>query len=275
MPSCPYGHGVCDECMAAHVHAHAIRHPEAPPRCPCGQGAPVDVRVDIGRAAHATWHRGLLVHAEATATARAPASPPRDLAVALCEHARRLACPHCGRKFVDFEGCAALRCECGHYLCALCLCGFGSGDEGAAAAHAHVLTCSLNPTDTYYVPLAECRAAWLARAQARMRQTLARLRAAHGEIFVWCVRRAVRARDPELLATRPRDVVVKVRSAEPRREPRAEPWTRRRVARTLMLAWVLLVTTLVYTLAIRVVTQPRRGLPMSAELPMPREWRGE
>ena len=56
-----------------------------------------------------------------------------------------LSCPRCRAAYIDFDGCCAVKCancQCG--FCGLCLIDCGND------AHAHVLTCHLNPDKTNY-----------------------------------------------------------------------------------------------------------------------------
>lgn len=57
-----------------------------------------------------------------------------------------LKCPHCDAVFYDFDGCAALQCECGGFFCAFCL----EPGESSLHAHAHVKSCPFNPNPNQY-----------------------------------------------------------------------------------------------------------------------------
>ena len=192
---CEADHGICAACLGTHLEHHADTDPAAPLRCPCGSGE-LDFRFDVSPEAFAQWRACL---------GRAPAERPQpSLAARLCQEARTLACPHCGRPFVDFDGCAALRCTCGRYFCAMCL---APCDGTSDAVHAHVLRCPHNPVAadrTYYVPLEHCRAVWLAAARENLRDSLRTISAIDGTVLAWAARRAVCARDPALAAPSPR-----------------------------------------------------------------------
>ncbi|KNC51917.1 serine/threonine protein kinase [Thecamonas trahens ATCC 50062] len=81
-----------------------------------------------------------------------------------------LRCPRCAAAFFDFTGCAALVCtQCNAAFCALCLA--DCGDD----AHTHVLHCSLNPSEDYYVSNDTYQDIQRARRQLALRQYLASL----------------------------------------------------------------------------------------------------
>lgn len=197
----PCGHGVCDACMGMHVH-HALGAGRTL-RCPCEQSAPLDLRADLSDAGFRAWAREMRTRVQELQQhpPHSSSSPTRlvraGVAVALCEDARARACPHCGSHFVDFDGCAALRCACGSFFCALCLRGFEDSD----ACHAHVRACPLHPSPgDYYVSMAACDRVWLARARRRVRQSLLRLARVDGPLLAWTAACAVWRRDPPLLA---------------------------------------------------------------------------
>lgn len=59
-----------------------------------------------------------------------------------------LCCPQCKTAFFEFTGCAAVTCgTCNAGFCGLCLAHCGTSSE----SHAHVRTCSKNPTESYFV----------------------------------------------------------------------------------------------------------------------------
>jgi hypothetical protein len=68
-------------------------------------------------------------------------------------------CPQCARQVVDFDACAALKCDtedggCGSYICAWCLQAQVAGRHTTARleCHNHVRSCSFNPTKNMYPP---------------------------------------------------------------------------------------------------------------------------
>jgi len=199
---CPHAHGVCDECLRTHLTRHATTHPTAPLRCPCGDGAALDPRRDLAAPAFAHWWGALTGQLGRQAADEAPTLA--SVGATLCAEAHARACPHCGRRFCDFDGCAALSCECGGWLCALCL----QPHVDAAACHAHVLVCPEHPVASassrdYYVPLDAAQRVWERRARHRLRRALCRLARADGPLVAWTAARAVARRDPALLPRGP------------------------------------------------------------------------
>jgi hypothetical protein len=186
---CARGHGLCDECAVAHVARHVAW--AVPVRCPCGGPHALDVRL-LPDAAFQAWQDGLR-------RAATPSAPPVFAGVveALCTDARGRRCPHCHRLFADYDGCAAVQCVCGGLFCALCLEGFADEVE----AHAHVRSCLHRPDGggDYFVRADDVARVWLGRARHRLRALLTRVRERDGVLLAWCVRRAVRRFDPELL----------------------------------------------------------------------------
>ena len=70
-------------------------------------------------------------------------------------------CPNlkCGNQLLDFEACAAIKCDpvdggCGTYFCAWCLQSQPEGDATTAKVecHAHVRACPFNPSKNLYPP---------------------------------------------------------------------------------------------------------------------------
>jgi len=71
---------------------------------------------------------------------QAPMQTDVDKARKHIEEMLNLMCPHCAQAYVDFNGCAALKCSgCGGAFCAWC--GLGAGDD----AHDHVAQCKAKP----------------------------------------------------------------------------------------------------------------------------------
>lgn len=213
---CPAEHAVCGECMIRHAEMHLRETPELPLRCPCGKGDPLRPHADLsGRCAalmvDGTREALLQLTRERRQCREAIARREglsllgdgpgfRRFAVELCDHARARECPHCARRFLDFDGCAAVRCTCKLYFCALCLQGFDDERE----AHQHVaLECALNPHASYWVPLEVCHRAWLDRARRRARAALRALRADGGTLLAFVAWVFVRMRDAELLPLLP------------------------------------------------------------------------
>eukprot|EP00750_Incisomonas_marina_P031427 INCI8137.1.p1 GENE.INCI8137.1~~INCI8137.1.p1 ORF type:complete len:485 (-),score=72.90 INCI8137.1:34-1335(-) len=60
-------------------------------------------------------------------------------------------CPRCQKAFIDFDGCFALKCDCGAGFCAWCL------EDCGIDAHSHVATCKAKPpnAETYHAPFPE------------------------------------------------------------------------------------------------------------------------
>jgi hypothetical protein len=199
---CPHAHGVCDECLRTHLTRHATTHPTARLRCPCGDGDALDPQKDLVAPAFAHWWSALTGQLGRQA---ADADPTlASVGATLCAEAHARACPHCGRRFFEFDGCAALACECGGWLCALCL----QPHADSAACHAHVLVCPEHPvaatsSRNYYVPIEAARRVWARRARLRLRRALRRLSCADGLLVAWTVARAVVRRDPALLPRGP------------------------------------------------------------------------
>lgn len=135
------GHAFCAVCAVQLVDG-AIVPRLAALHCPCGaRGALLDVH-------------DLPVDALLGRVALLEEQPRPTTAALYAERAARLqvdACPHCGGLFVDFNGCAAVQCECGGWFCALCLRAF----DDSAAAHAHVAQCTRN--GDVFLPLADWR----------------------------------------------------------------------------------------------------------------------
>jgi len=168
---CASRHGVCRACL----HAHVGRLPPGTlPRCPCGDGG----RLDVRRFPDSLWtifadrcfaDGPAPPRAEQDAEAGAP-STTQD-ALALLDMASQDACPCCARVYVDFDGCAALRCECGAWFCALCL----ARCESSQKAHAHVRQCveAVTGEATYFVALETWRRV---RDRRRARNVLAHMR---------------------------------------------------------------------------------------------------
>ena len=188
---CVEDHGICYDCLELHLGQHAQNDPAAPLRCPCGSGE-LDFLKDVPPESFARWR-------DAIGTRRCTVPQP-SIAARMCEEARTLACPHCGRQFVDFDGCAALRCTCGRYFCAMCLAPCGGDSD---SVHAHVVQCPHNPVGHYYVSPEHCRAVWLAMARENLCASLRTVSAIDGTALAWALRRAVYARDPELAPPRP------------------------------------------------------------------------
>ena len=92
---CVEDHGICYDCLELHLGQHAQNDPAAPLRCPCGSGE-LDFLNDVPPEAFARWR-------DAIGTRRCTVPQP-SIAARMCEEARTLACPHCGRQFVDFDG---------------------------------------------------------------------------------------------------------------------------------------------------------------------------
>ena len=182
--------------MSTHLLNHSGSKPSQTPRCPCGNGPPIDMQTSVS-------HSNLCQYANSLRLATSPRAP-RDtwtpsLVDVICDHARALACPHCQRHFVDFDGCAAILCHCGGAFCALCLTACADSHE----AHAHVLACPKNPTNTYYVPMDLCRIAWTRRARQRMRSSLAEVARRDGLAVATGLLCSVACRAPDLLAPFP------------------------------------------------------------------------
>ena len=139
------GHAFCREC-AEHVISSNARRKARRLACPCGGGFAPTVSAEImGEMLDRAWSDG--------AAARTPA-----------DHLNS-ACPHCDAVFYDFDGCLALRCDCGGFFCALCFKACASNQE----AHAHARECASNPNPgELYLSMD----AWH-RVQARRREAVA------------------------------------------------------------------------------------------------------
>lgn len=151
-------HGYCEQCAIFLVDTAIVDH-VADVRCPCPRrGALHNVR-ELPTDA-------LVARVEALESRRPPTS-----ATVLADDATRLqvdACPHCGSLFVDYNGCAAVQCECSKWFCALCLAPF----EGSDDAHCHVADCTGNgttflPFDTWRARRTRARVAHFVSATAR------------------------------------------------------------------------------------------------------------
>lgn len=194
LPSCPHGHSMCLDCMHLHIQAQAEARALDVVMCPCGHGRAIDMRTEVSTRVFRYWVESLM----GARTEHADLPPPSvgNVTTFLCAHARCVACPHCDRPFVDFDGCAALQCTCSRHFCALCLCPF----SGSRETHHHVAhECAHNSNGTYYVPLELCRRVWAARARARMRQALWEVGRTEGLWVGVAMLWSVWWRDPELL----------------------------------------------------------------------------
>lgn len=186
---CQGNHGLCEECLETHLQREGFLKPHRLPKCPCGD-SPIDLK-GLPSDALETWVRSR------SPAASARASDERWSSASMCAEARRLSCPHCGRTFVEFDGCLALRCVCEGWFCALCLRAM-DGDEGA---HDHVRKCPLNPTGSLYLPLEQCRSIWLASARRKLKRSLAHVRESDGGLLEYALSRAILRRDAEVACT--------------------------------------------------------------------------
>lgn len=189
------GHGLCDECLdrtVEHQRSHRLH-------CPCGApDAAIDPRL-LSETAFDRWRRAPRTEDDDDARARLSERPLpaglRDVAAHASDVARTCRCPHCHRRFVDFDGCLALQCTCGGFFCALCEAPCASNEE----AHTHVQTgCPHNPEGPYFWPLAAVQRVWRERARARMSDWLDGVEARDGRH----VRRRLEALvEPDLVAS--------------------------------------------------------------------------
>ena len=177
---------LCEECMGVHVRREAAVHPASLPRCPV-------VRFHGRKRClpESMFHAWLEARRAEDGGVK---DEERWSSASVCAHARDLQCPHCDRRFVDFDGCLALRCTCDRWFCALCLMPQKNGDE----AHDHVRACSLNPSNEHFLPLETCRRIWLGRARERVCKYLQHVRDSDGSILEFALSRAIANRDPEL-----------------------------------------------------------------------------
>lgn len=199
LTGCPHGHGMCDACMGAHAAQHASSCPEIPLHCPCGDGAALDLHRDLSADTLSTYVRTLGRAVRDATVVKAPVYAA-GMGVALCDDARALRCPTCGRRFIEFDGCAALQCICGQHFCALCLCKAPS----AVASHQHVMECKYNPNPdkSYYVEHRAYQRVWTARARARLQRALYALAATDGRLFACSAMRSAWRCDPTLVTWR-------------------------------------------------------------------------
>ena len=163
--------------------------------CPCGRGR-LDLQNDLDRESfdRCMNHFNQLQHQ----VRRPPVMEvvQSGLLDALSDEAQALRCPACGWRFVDFDGCAALTCECGISFCALCFQGFHTPEE----AHLHVrFLCSFNTdNDSYYVPLETCQKVWTIRGRLRAGLLCREVSRRDGRLAGWFLRFLLAWRYPAL-----------------------------------------------------------------------------
>ena len=196
---CPRQHAVCSECMVLHLR----RDTDAPPACPCGEG-PLDLQKDLPRPIFERWWRERLARnnndrSEAPIVSVLSAG---GILASLSDEAHARRCPKCGRRFLDFDGCAALSCACGTTFCALCFEGF----DDARRAHRHVaMQCplNLNHRGTFFIPFAQCEHIWSIQTRIRAHALLAQLRMRDGLLVSLLLRVLLLCRDAGLRSPRP------------------------------------------------------------------------
>ena len=129
--ACPCNeHAMCRQCMNDYISGLS-KTDLASLTCPCGDKRPFDVQ-SLPTALHSKW----IAKLTKTASATIPPCPVSHIVDNILTNS----CPHCNRKYENFDGCAAVACECGEWFCGLCGCKCSGFDD----AHAHVKICDYN-----------------------------------------------------------------------------------------------------------------------------------
>jgi hypothetical protein len=138
-------HGICLDCWPWYARHHNLL------KCPCGMGSEMDPR-QLPVKIFNLWKESLC-HTTSTE------GDQRGSQVAHFEdRVLNTTCPWCNSIYIDFDGCAAVYCNCGHWFCGLCDARI-DGDT-SHDAHKHVRACAANPGTDYFVSstyLAELR----------------------------------------------------------------------------------------------------------------------
>lgn len=192
---CSQRHAMCPDCAGVYLKTHLDNGRAMPPPCPCGRGR-LDLQNDLDRESfdRCMNHFNQLQHQ----VRRPPVMEvvQSGLLDALSDEAQALRCPACGWRFVDFDGCAALTCECGISFCALCFQGFHTPEE----THLHVrFLCSFNTdNDSYYVPLETCQKVWTIQGRLRASLLCREVSRRDGRLAGWLLRFLLAWRYPAL-----------------------------------------------------------------------------
>lgn len=135
-------HKYCQECGET-ILSTQVQGKRATIRCPCPNAGVLD------KPSTQVVDALLMILNQKSANAPPAASSILDRL--------NMQCPHCDAVFYDFDGCLALRCSCDRYFCALCLAKCDTNED----MHAHVRSCTHNPTGEYFLS----SAAWEAMRQ--------------------------------------------------------------------------------------------------------------
>ena len=163
-------HALCAACLEQHMlQLASVGAWDGIVRCPCKNGPAFAALPPIARA--------LCYEREARRSeARSPVTAGDDLSRIL--DAAQARCPHCDLVFLDFDGCAAVQCQCGEWFCGLCL----SACDGSVHAHRHVLRCRWNLGDSCFVPADALRVVGGIRVAVCALRELARIGVERGSV---------------------------------------------------------------------------------------------
>ena len=187
---CPNRHGVCDDCMLAHVDQQG--RIGAIPTCPCGEGEQLDIRFVP------TIHWRKWMHAIVGNDRKVDTAKEYSLATfssALCDECLIPRCPYCSYAYSNFDACAALSCpRCNEFFCGLCY----QKCPDDRHTHQHVLECKYNPSESYYVSDEIVVKIKNKRGRTYMKSRLKDIRNAHGALFALSVLFSVRTFQPKV-----------------------------------------------------------------------------
>lgn len=159
---CGARHSVCEECLGNHLQR--VRGGRI--RCPCGEGPDVEL-LTLSRTRLAQWTRQCGPTEQRS----------RQWTMAkVCDAAFVDRCPWCATPFSDYDGCAAVLCECHRWFCGLCLMRL----DDNKSAHSHVRTCHHNPGDSYFVSTEASEAVRIVRSRRRLARVLEVVRSDRG-----------------------------------------------------------------------------------------------